>query len=104
MQIKKLKKKQKIKVKMQRVNEKLLATKGNLVQTMKKRPKMNYERIRKPLGKKIGFKKPKNWKNKKEITACEQKITSEKANLEKASGKILSRKTTRSFAPLPVAA
>ena len=78
MQIKKFKKKQKIKVKSQRVNKKLLATKGNLVQTMKKRPKMNYERIRKPLGKKSDSRNRKTGKIKKKLLHVNKKSLARK--------------------------
>ena len=66
-------------VKMQHVNKKPLAKKLNLVLTKKNRPRMNYERrtIKK---KKSDPKNPKHSKNQSEIAACEQKITSEKAN------------------------
>ena len=62
----------------------------------------------------IRSKKSNNSKNQKEIDACEQKVTSEKANFcsntvfsfyfQNRAKKISRRKTTRLFAPLPVSA
>ena len=70
--------------------------------------------LEKPFRKKSDPKKRKNSKNQNQISACEQKTTSEKANFcsntdfslyfKFGAKKNSRRKTTRFFAPLPVSA